>query len=163
MTTQSILTDASVVIEPYEKNLRDLSRLFAFSTGRSSSEQLSNLVMLEKMRGTKFLVARKDRNIIGFIGFWYDHENRYDGKEPPRIIDLAVDPFSDFTEIGTCLMRAAISRINRAGYKRIWVYVNEEDDTRLNFFNNQAFEFVTRIEDWYGTGKRRMVLRLSMR
>ncbi len=146
-----------VHIQSYPRELSALWELFAMSCGKKDQAAIQQIIQLESMRGTRYLVAKIGDEIVGFIGYWYPAREK--DFEPPQIIDLAVLPSYRRQGIGRDLVRAAVQEIQTAGWSKVMILINSDRLEELGFFHQCGFEMISLIADWCGAGVSRAIFR----
>lgn len=144
-------------IQTCRRDLSLLAPLFMLSCGNHSPEAIAQIIHLEKLRGTRYLVAQNGEKIVGFVGYWIPGQK--DETEPPQIIDLAVLPGFRRQGIGRSLVNAALAAVYRAGFDTAWIQINSERVQDLGFFQSCGFTMVSLIADWCGTGFSKAIFR----
>jgi ribosomal protein S18 acetylase RimI-like enzyme len=151
----ALLTEVN--IQSYPRELTALWELFAISCGKEDPAAIRQIIQLERMRGTRYLVAKIDDEIIGFVGYWYPTGNQ--DFEPPQLIDLAVLPSYRRQGIGRDLVQAAIEQLQEAGCCKVMILMNSNRLEDLGFLSQCGFEMISLIADWCGAGVSRAIFR----
>ncbi len=145
-------TKTTIQIHRFTKNLFELESLISLSCGRNDPAAVHQIIQLEKLRGTEYLVAEIENEIVGLIGYWYDDTGAENQVEPPQIIDLAVLPDYEGRGIAAELVHAAIQNLKKANCKNVWIQTSSKRLDEIEYFQQHGFEMVSLIADWCGSG-----------
>jgi len=96
---------------------------------------------------TEFLVAVKDRAVVGFIC------GIFPSKIKSRILMLAVHPLYRRKGIGSSLLNTFIEKCSQSKIKKISLEVRPTNHVALNFYKNKNFKPVEFLEDFYTNGE----------
>lgn len=146
------ITKTTIQIHRFTKNLSELESLISLSCGKDDPAAVRQIIQLEKMRGTQYLVAEIENKIVGLIGYWNDDTPAEKQVEPPQIIDLAVLPAYKGQGIAAELVHAAIQNLRQANCKSVWIQTSSKRLDELEYFQQHGFEMVSLIADWCGAG-----------
>ncbi len=100
----------------------------------------SNEMLVKRLKKTLFLVAEQENKIIGFANFTSLKGDRW--------VELgAIYLYEEFQGkgIGTDLLKAGIEHLEHV--KRIYVNVEKENQTAVNFYKLKGFNIETEYED----------------
>ncbi len=153
-------TLTEIKIQSCKHELTELDRLFSISSGKQDPAAVQQIIQLEKMRGTQYLVAEIDQDVVGFVGYWIPQEER--DIEPPQIIDLAVLPAYQGQGIGQALLNAAVHTLQKHGCQTVMILVNSSRVEDLAFFKKCGFIMVSLIADWHGSGVSKAIFRQNI-
>jgi predicted N-acetyltransferase YhbS len=145
-------TKTTIQIHRFTKDLSELVPLISLSCGKDDPAAVHQIIQLEKLRGTQYLVAEMENEIVGLIGYWHDDTAAERQVEPPQIIDLAVLPEYEGRGIAAELVHAAIQNLKQANCKSVWIQTSSKRVDDLDYFQQHGFEMVSLIADWCGAG-----------
>ncbi|MFO7792911.1 MAG: ribosomal protein S18-alanine N-acetyltransferase [Candidatus Saliniplasma sp.] len=97
---------------------------------------------------TDFLVAVKDKAIVGFISVLLSSRTH------ARILMLAVHPLYRRQGIGSTLLNKFITKCINENIKVITLEVRPTNHIALNFYQNKNFRPIEVIEDFYTNGEK---------
>ena len=149
-------------IEPYTGELGELLEFFQISRGKASLRVVSDLITIEKTRGTKYYSSIESGKVTGFIGVWFDSEGVNAEFNPAQVIDLAVAPNHRRKGIARALMERVVSEVRKAGYDRLMVYTDERRIGEYNLFRQLGFRLVSVVPDWFDDGSAKSIFQMNI-
>ena len=135
----------------------DLKRVFEIEN--MSFDQSYGINMFQQLyeMGIGFLVAEEDDYVIGYVMFWIKYE--YQG----HIISIAVDKNFRRQGAGTHLLVKAISILSLLKIDTIYLEVNENNDSAVEFYKKFNFQIDRVVPGYYESGDGAIIMYLPLR
>lgn len=138
-------------------NPNDLKRVFEIEN--MSFDQSYGIKMFQQLyeMGIGFLVAEQDGYVIGYVMFWIKYE--FNG----HIISIAVDKDYRNLGAGTKLLVKAISILSLLNIDTIYLEVNENNNSAIEFYKKFNFQIDRVVPKYYTNGDGAIVMYLPLR
>jgi ribosomal-protein-alanine N-acetyltransferase len=135
----------------------DLKRVFEIEN--MSFNQSYGIDMFQQLydMGVGFLVAEEDGYVIGYVIFWIKYENQ------GHIISIAVDKNYRRQKAGTHLLVKAISILSLLNLDTIYLEVNENNVSAVEFYKTFSFKIDRIVPNYYEDGDGAIVMYLPLK
>ncbi|MCC7552912.1 MAG: ribosomal protein S18-alanine N-acetyltransferase [Methanobacteriaceae archaeon] len=136
---------------------KDLKRVYEIES--MSFDQSYGINMFKKLYdiGTGFLVAEKERYVVGYIVFWIKEEGL------GHIISIAVDKNYRNLKIATLLLNQAIEVFKKANIFKISLEVNVNNKEAINFYKKFNFKIDREVPGYYNNNEAALVMYYNLK
>lgn len=137
-------------------NPKDLKRVHEIESMSFNRSYGINMFQQLYDMGVGFLVAEEEGYVIGYVIFWIKYENQ------GHIISIAVDKNYRRMKAGTQLLVKAISILSLLRLDTIYLEVNENNDSAIEFYKSFNFKVDRTVPGYYDNGDGAIVMYLHL-
>lgn len=146
--------NSSMIVRKFTPN--DLKRVYEIENMSFNQSYGINMFQQLYEMGIGFLVAEDEGYVIGYVIFWIKYENQ------GHIISIAVDKNYRRRGAGTKLLVRAISILSLLDIDTIYLEVNENNQSAIEFYETFHFKKDRTVPGYYENGDGAVIMYLPM-